>query len=72
MRNSVFVWLVAILSAVPSFAQTSKSQSKPDRNAIVITFKDGHQQTYDLADVAKIEFNTSQQASLRSTMAGTT
>jgi hypothetical protein len=39
-------------------AQTSKSSSQAAQNAIVITFKDGHQQTFSLADITRIEFKT--------------
>jgi hypothetical protein len=60
MRNPALrLFVLAILFTIPLLAQTGKSQSKSDQNAIVITFKDGHQQTFDLGDVAKIEFKTS-------------
>ena len=39
-------------------AQTSKSGSQAPQNAIVITFKDGHQQAFPLADIIRIEFKT--------------
>lgn len=75
MRNrAVGVVVLALLTAVVATAQTSKPAPKADQNAIVITFKDGHQQSYSLADVAKIEFKggTSQTAtrSERATLAG--
>lgn len=65
---------LAILTALPALTQATKPAPKTDQNSIVITFKDGHQQTYSLADVAKIEFKTSaaQSASRgeRATLAG--
>jgi len=68
MRNPALrLFVLAVLVTIPLLAQNIKSQSQPDQNAIVITFKDGHQQTFDLGDVAKIEFKTStSQASQRS------
>jgi hypothetical protein len=49
---------LAILTSIPALTQTTKPVRRSDQNAIVITFKDGHQQTFSLADVAKIEFKT--------------
>lgn len=45
----------------------SRAAEKSNGDAIVITFKDGHQQTYSLADVARIEFKTSAPAATKST-----
>ena len=50
--------VIAVLLAFPAVGQTGKSSSQADQNAIVITFKDGHQQSFSLADVARIEFKT--------------
>jgi hypothetical protein len=59
MRSpAIGILVLAIVSTVPAFTQTSKSSAKADQDAIVITFKDGHQQTFSLGDVAKIEFHT--------------
>lgn len=56
IRAVSFLAFVA-LSVIPALTQT-KPAAKADQNSIVITFKDGRQQTYSLADVAKIEFKT--------------
>jgi hypothetical protein len=58
---------LAILIGIAAAAQSSKSPgTQVEQNAIVITFKDGHQQSIALSDIAKIEFKTSStQASLR-------
>jgi hypothetical protein len=59
MRSpAIGILVLAIVSSVPAFPQTSKAASKSDQDAIVITFKDGHQQTYSLSEVSKIEFKT--------------
>lgn len=67
-KMGAYVLAATILSAIPSIAQTSKgATTQGEQNAIIITFKDGHQQSIALADVAKIEFKTSATpASLRS------
>jgi hypothetical protein len=45
------LWVVAL--SVPELAGAA---AKDSANSIVITFKDGHQQAFPLADVARIEF----------------
>ena len=52
----LFAFVVAVLTSA-AIGQT-KTSSAADQNAIVITFKDGHQQTIALSDVARIEFKT--------------
>jgi hypothetical protein len=44
---------VAVAPAVPQ----SKSLPGEDDRSIIIIFKDGHQQTFRLADIARIEFS---------------
>ncbi len=58
LRFIVVSAVIAGLLAFPAVGQTGKSSSQADQNAIVITFKDGHQQSFSLADVARIEFKT--------------
>jgi hypothetical protein len=68
MKNlGAYLLPLIILLPISAFAQTNKSAAaQAEQNAIVITFKDGHQQSIALSDVAKIEFKTSStQASLR-------
>jgi hypothetical protein len=66
MRN-LGVLAVAILIGISAVAQTSKSAAPPaGQNAIIITFKDGHQQSFALTDVAKIEFKTNTAQASRS------
>jgi hypothetical protein len=48
------VLAVAVATAMP---QRRSSPAEGDR-AVVIVFKDGHQQTFRLADIARIEFST--------------
>ncbi|HEY3927023.1 MAG TPA: hypothetical protein VGL89_01500 [Candidatus Koribacter sp.] len=47
--------LSVFLLNFPAFARAA---DKDSANSIVITFKDGHQQTFSLADIARIEFKT--------------
>ena len=42
-----------------AYAADSKSTASDDRNTIVIVFKDGRQQSFSLADIARVEFRTS-------------
>lgn len=53
--TSVLAMLVA--AAFAADAKTAATASA-DHNAIVIVFKDGHQQVFSLADIARVEFKT--------------
>ncbi len=58
------VWLLGImLLAVPYAASTPAAKDKA--SSIVIYFKDGHQQSFPLADIARIEFNAPAESSFR-------
>src|ERR1700683_1513641 len=53
MRNNVKVfWILAVLV----FAGASSTAASDDHGSIVIVFKDGHRQTLDVADIARIDF----------------
>jgi len=53
------IWVIATLTAAfIGGSPTAKAASQDDRNSIVIIFKDGHQQSFPVADVARIEFNS--------------
>jgi hypothetical protein len=52
---AAFTFAVFVFPIVAHAAEKDKTTG----DAIVISFKDGHQQTFSLADVAKIEFKTS-------------
>jgi hypothetical protein len=47
------VLAVAVATAMPQ----PKSPSADDDRTVIIIFKDGHQQTFRLADIARIEFS---------------
>jgi hypothetical protein len=52
-------WIIAALAAAfIGTSLTANAASGEDRNSIVITFKDGHQQSFPVADVARIEFTS--------------
>jgi len=59
----IFMRTVALASAIAVFALAAvpiQSKTPPDKkdgsSAIVIVFKDGHRQTFSLADIARVEF----------------
>lgn len=51
MRNQVLVTLTLIVLTLAAAAAD-------DKNSVVITFKDGHQQSYPLSEVSRIQFKT--------------
>ena len=52
MRSAaVFLTLAALTTAIPAMPAASDEQ-----HSLVIVFKDGHQQTFAMADIARIEF----------------
>ena len=53
-RNKLLC-ISGILAAIV-FATVASGQAQKDRSALVITFKDGHQQTFSLGDISRIEF----------------
>ena len=55
MRSSLILVLATIVLSSPSWAAAPADE----QNALVIVFKDGHQQTISMADVARIEFRSS-------------
>lgn len=53
------IWVTAALAAAfIGGSPNAKAASPDDHNSIVIVFKDGHQQTFPVADVARIEFTS--------------
>lgn len=52
----VSILLLSVVSLC--FSGTAGAASKDGSDSIVITFKDGHQQTFALTDIARIEFKT--------------
>jgi hypothetical protein len=65
MSNIVKTLCVLGICATAAFGAESKAKStvSDDASAIVIVFKDGHRQSFPLADVANIEFNNPSTAS---------
>jgi hypothetical protein len=58
MRNLVKNYALLVLLSISTFA----ADSKPAGDSLVITFKDGRQQSFPVADVARIEFKNSGRA----------
>jgi len=50
--------VIGALAAVATATPQRKSPPAEDERGVVIVFKDGHQQTFRLADIARIEFST--------------
>lgn len=59
MRNQAKLVLVlgVLLSLIPVVATAVSAAERDDGGRIVIVFKDGHQQSFRLADIARIEFS---------------
>lgn len=53
MRNR---FLIAGLAALLLFPSLGAAQKKTSGNTLVIVFKDGHRQTFNLADIERVEF----------------
>ncbi len=60
------LWFVVL-----SVSGVAVAAQKDSANSIVITFKDGHQQTFPLADVARIEFKSPSAVAAAKTSGGT-
>ena len=56
-RKSTVPLLGILVLAIPA-ALMAAPPLPPDKNAIVIVFKDGRQQTFSMADIERIEFKT--------------
>jgi hypothetical protein len=57
VTKPISVIAALLLAASSSYARPAP-QPQEDAGSIVITFKDGRQQSYSLADISRIEFNT--------------
>jgi len=59
MRSQTNLVLVlgVLLSLIPVATPTASAAERDDGGKIVIVFKDGHQQSFRLADIARIEFS---------------
>jgi hypothetical protein len=66
MRSiAAFASLAALcLTSIPAgFAKTPPSPAKDSSGQIVIVFKDGHRQTFNLSDIARIDFSGTHESS---------
>lgn len=59
MRKIVFLAGVAVLffSALPGAQAKTPVASKSSGSSIILVFKDGHRQSFNLADIARVEFS---------------
>jgi len=55
--RKLFCFFGILAAAVATAMPQTKSSPEEDDRAVVIVFKDGHQQTFRLADIARIEFS---------------
>jgi hypothetical protein len=51
-------FMLTLAMAFPLFALAQKTTPKDEPNSLVITFKDGRQKSFLMADVARVEVNT--------------
>jgi hypothetical protein len=57
MAKAVFVGILVLATAIASLGQSSTSQDT--RGSLVMVFKDGHRQSFPVADTTRIEFKAS-------------
>ena len=56
MRNFVLLLAAGLLVSLSALTATGQNRAKNSSNQVVIVFKDGHRQSFNLADIARIEF----------------
>ncbi len=52
------IGLIALAAMAASGADTKRNSAPAGQNSIVITFRDGHQQSFSLSEIDHIEFRT--------------
>lgn len=57
MRKFVVLLATGLLLSLPALNAKAQSRAKSSSNQVVIVFKDGHRQAFNLSDVARIEFS---------------
>ncbi len=59
-KVALLLWVLASLTflAATGAAQKKNRASKPAQDSVVITFKDGHSQSFPLTDIDRIEFES--------------
>ena len=55
MRKITLAMLCALM-ALPALSTQAKAAARPGAGSIVIIFKDGHRQSFNLADIDRVEF----------------
>jgi len=56
-KGTIMLLVVGTLLLAGCYARAGQISASEDQDKIVIIFKDGHQQSFRVADVARIEFN---------------
>lgn len=56
MRKFIVLLAAGVLLSLPALTATAQNRAKYSSNQVVIVFKDGHRQAFNLADIARIEF----------------
>jgi hypothetical protein len=66
VRNRITIALVVGTLVLAAYGANPTPQSAPqnDQTSIVITFKDGHQQSYLMADIARVEYKDASDSTL--------
>ena len=56
MRKSVVLFAAGLLLSISAVTTHAQNRAKYSSNQVVIVFKDGHRQAFNLSDIARIEF----------------
>jgi hypothetical protein len=56
MRRIVFLLAAGLLLSFPILTANAQSRAKSTSNQVVVVFKDGRRQAFNLSDIARIEF----------------
>jgi len=56
MRKLVALFVVVLALSVPVLSAKAQNRAKYNPGQVVIVFKDGHRQAFNLSDIARIEF----------------
>jgi hypothetical protein len=59
MRKMVVVWMAGMLFGASVCVLAQSKSSRSSSGQIVVVFKDGHRQSFNMADIARIEFPAS-------------
>jgi len=56
MRKFVVLLAAGLLVSIPALTAKAQSRARNSSSQVVVVFKDGHRQAFNLSDIARIEF----------------